>query len=330
MTHKKIKKILEDIDSCFILMHSNPDIDCIASAYVLLLYYLKQGKKVFIGIEKPLYTRYLFLIDPEKLCYFISMEEALKKDFEWVICLDTSAISRLGKFISYLEIKESILVIDHHYSFEPFGTINFNIPDASSTCEMIYDIFQGKFDNNEMAVSTYAGMVYDTGNFRYSSTTGNLLRKAADLIDHYKIDTNRIYYYIFENDSLVRKKLISMIISTIETYENGEVIITYFPKEFRKKLNIQDESDAIDLVFIGNSIKGCLFSIFIREYENLVHLSFRTSTEFNVADLANKWGGGGHKKAAGLNLMNYTFDYVKKEVVREIIHHYKEWRGKNA
>jgi phosphoesterase RecJ-like protein len=330
MNFSRARKLLKKMKRILILMHSSPDIDAIGSAYALLLRFLAQGKEAYIGIEGPIPSRYSFFLDSRIVEKHFRYYQTLKPaNIDWIVCVDTSDPALLGSFRSFVADPEKVLVIDHHTTFFPYGNYCLNDPQSSSTCEMVFDLFKGKLPDRETALSLYAGMVYDTGNFRYPSTSGNLLRKAAGILDQFSLDTEEIFYSIFENESLERKKLISLIISTIETYAEGEAVVSYFPLTFKKQLNL-DESDTSGLVRVGHSVKGCLFSVFIKEKEDGIYFSFRSRTGFNVAELAQRWGGGGHRLASGLKMEDTTLEYVRKDMVPVIIEDFRKWRKDNA
>lgn len=319
----KAKKILKKHPSALILMHINPDMDCVGAAYALLLYLLSLGKKAVIAIEAPLSPRLTFLIPQEHLKqYFLTKNKILVQNFSLVVCVDTSKPVLLGEFESFLKPQKT-LVIDHHATFDNFGTWNFNFPSASSTCEIILDML---FKNLTplMAQVLYAGVVEDTGNFRYS-VKSSLLFKIAKVLKRFSIDTEQIYFQLFENESLARKKLKALIVSSIKTYLEGEMVISYFKKSFLENLDIDDfESDG--LVREGHSLKGCLFSVFIKERGDGISLNLRSRNDFDVSLLASSFGGGGHKKASGIKLKNYDLKKVEQEVLPKIIESYKKWR----
>lgn len=309
-------------------MHENPDIDSIASAYAAALFLRKKNKSVFIGIEKPIPDRYTFFIDSNDMeNLFILRNNIIKDSLEWLLCVDTASPKLLNEFEPFLKHKKT-LVIDHHKIFIPYGDYNLNIPHKSSTSEMMIEIIKHKNLDHLMATSLYAGIVYDTGNFKYDSTTPSLFRKAANLLEDFQIKTDEIVFNIFDNESIERKKLAALILDTLESYEENQMIVTYFPISFKKEVQA-DESDASDMVHVGQTVKGCLFSMFIKEREDGVSISFRTRTSFDVAVLAQTWGGGGHQKASGLKLKKITLEEVKKTLVPECAKEFKKWKEKN-
>ncbi len=325
MTLKKLNKFFNKIDHILILMHANPDCDAVGAAYALLINFIREGKKAYVGVERKLNEKYSFFVEEEYLNeYFLTKEQLSHRKIEWVVCVDASDPNMLGDFQSYIK-KEKVIVIDHHHTFTPFGKINLNFPEKSATCEIIYDLFKGKMINKSMAKGIYAGIVYDTGSFRYSSTTPELLKKIAHILEQFPLDTHWVFSNVFENETILRKKLVAKIVETIETYYNNEIVISFLNKKFIYELNI-DESETHDLVYVGNSIKGCQFSIFIKEKEDGVYFSFRARNDFDVASLAKEWGGGGHQKASGLKLANMNLSKVKETLIPIFIKKYKEWR----
>lgn len=330
MTIKKLSKKLKKINNVLILMHKSPDIDALGSAYALLRFFLTKGKNAHIGIEEELSERMSFFIsDEEKKEFFKEPSAVHGCQYDWVICVDTSDPFLLGRFQKVAaHHKGRVIVIDHHQTFNPYGEWNLNIPSASSTCELILDLFRGKVVDSETALALYAGMAYDTGNFRYSSTSPALHRKVAALLEQYPLNTENVFYRIYENESLARKKLIGKIVESIETYYKGEAVVSFFPFDFRKKLDLS-KSDASGLVNVGHSLEGCRFSIFVKEKEDGIYFSFRTRTEFDVARLAQRWGGGGHKKASGLKMGEINLKTAREKIVPECINAYEKWRENN-
>lgn len=323
MNFSKARKILARHDRILILMHSSPDMDCIGAAYALILYLRSTGKEAVAAIESPLPARYTFLISEDHLKqYFLPKDQILSSNFNLTVCVDTSDPRLLGEF-EPLIIKNPVLVLDHHATFIPYGTWNFNRPEASSTCEMIFDLCQSRL-TPLTASALYAGMVYDTGNFRYA-VRPELFLKAARILKKISIDTELIYFNLFENESLSRKRLESRIIASLQTHAGGEMAVSFLRESFKTGL-VLTESDTADLVRVGHSLQGCRFSVFIKEKEDGVSLSLRSRNDFDVSELASKFGGGGHRKASGIKLKGFDCARVEAEVLPKMIESYENWR----
>lgn len=154
--------------------HIRPDGDCIGSAMGLYLYLLKVCPGADIQV---------FLEEPAEIFKCISKIEAIRTDFETnieqfdvFIALDTTK-DRLGKAEKYFDDAPKKINIDHHVSNSGCGDVNYIIPQASSTCELIYDLIQDKKQmDEEIAKAIYIGMVHDTGVFQYSNTSPSTLR----------------------------------------------------------------------------------------------------------------------------------------------------------
>lgn len=329
MNYSKMRKKLNKADNILILMHSDPDIDALGAAYGLCKYLISKNKFVKIAIEENFSERYSFFLPKEEIKKrFVLKDELNEKDFKTLVCVDTSDPKLLGSFKYLLgKIKESY-VIDHHNTFFAYAKYNLNDSSKSSTSEMIYDLLDGKVKDFESAEAIYAGIVFDTGNFRFSNTSPELFVKISKLLKKFTIDTEKIYFNIFENESIERKKLKALIVNTIETYENGEMVTSFLLQDFLGQLKLS-RSDTEGMVKVGHSLKGCLFSVFVKEKERNISMSFRCRNDFDVSKLAARWGGGGHKKASGLKLKNCSLEEVKQEILPECVKEYNKWRLKN-
>jgi phosphoesterase RecJ-like protein len=215
---KNRKSILEDIKRAMleakhavIGSHKNPEIDCIASSVVISLVFDSLHKKYTLYNPDPLPYNCGFLKNAH------TFTRSLPKKYDLVVIVDCGEIERIGD--AYKKITASgvtIINIDHHLTNTNFGHINYVLPQAAATGEVLYDIVKlfPKSLTQDMARSIFSSLIADTGSFRYSSTSEQTFRIAADMM---KVGINswEVSQQIFENQPLSRVKLIRMALDTI-------------------------------------------------------------------------------------------------------------------
>ncbi len=284
-----------------IIFHKSPDGDCTGSAFAL--YYALKG----IG-KNPV------ILSPEPLpfnCVFLNRQHVVRdglnpgEKFDITIILDLSETKRImkGINISLRDIYGYLINIDHHITGPGIGDILIREPEASATAEIIYRILK---TNNititpDIAEALYTAIITDTGGFRYSNTTPYTLHIAAELLET-GISGWAIAKEIYESEPKARILLLSKALSTL-TFEEGDRIafMTLTLDELHKMGATDDMTD--QFVNYARSIKGVDVGLLFREIQGgKVKVSIRSKDEIDVATFASKFGGGGHKNAAGIVL----------------------------
>ncbi len=221
-----------------------------------------------------------------------------------IFCLDFNSLERifdLGDIINSSSSKK--ILIDHHPNPSKFYDYSLHSSKAAATCELIYDFINimGNIENIDKSISEclYAGIMTDTGSFKFSSTSSKVHRIVADLIDR-GVDINKIHRLIYDNNSLNKLKLLGFSISKrlnfLEEYNTAYFILNRNDlKRFKYK-----KGDTEGLVNYALSIKNVNLACIIIEEKDLIKFSFRSIGEFSVNNFAKKhFNGGGHKNAAG-------------------------------
>jgi len=165
----------------------------------------------------------------------------------------------------------------------------------------------------------YTGIAFDTGNFRFSNTTHRTLNAAAFLVEcgaEPALISNNLYY----SKSFGEIKILGKVLSNLEVYENGKVAFLYLPMDLLEEL-LSDNGETEGFVDYTVSIKGIKVGAFIRQSKNdEFKISLRSHSTVSVDDIAKKFGGGGHLKAAGCRISG-TYDEIKKTLLTEIAKH---------
>jgi len=220
-----------------------------------------------------------------------------------IFCLDFSGISRAeGLEEMILGSKAKKVMIDHHINPEDFPDVKFHDQEASSTCELVYKVIAdlgGKdlIDAN-IATALYVGIMTDTGSFRFSSTTAEVHRITASLLET-GIDVGAIHNQIFDNFSEKRTRFLGYLLNekmrVIPELKTSYMLVSL---EDKKRYEIKD-GDTEGAVNYNLSIEGINFGVLMNEEEDRVKMSFRSIGQFACNEFAKNFNGGGHHNASG-------------------------------
>jgi phosphoesterase RecJ-like protein len=207
------------------------------------------------------------------------------------------------------------MVLDHHVSGDDLGAIEFKDVEAEATGRLVIDAAdQLKVAlTPEIARAAFAAVATDTGWFRFSSTTSNTMRLIARLVDA-GAKPDQLYRNLYENDSLSRLKLIGRTLSRAQTEFEGRLIHTYIDiEDFRLSGALpSDSEDIINMTLGVNDTQMAV--IFVEQQTGGFKISLRSRCQIDCAALAEKFGGGGHKKAAGL-FINEPLESAQQKVL---------------
>mgnify|MGYP002707360933 FL=1 len=205
---------------------------------------------------------------------------------------------------------------DHHITNQNFGDVNYVNAVASSTCQNLIIVLAAMeiAINKEMAECIYTGILTDTGGFRYN-TQSETFEFAAMLLET-GIDISKIYRIVFDTTTEKRTRLLSRALDRLEILEDGKIAFTYITTQDVDELQNED-GDYENIVNYGRNISGVEVSIFAREKDGRYKISLRANEYVDVSQIASKYAGGGHLRAAGLE-MAMPLEQVKQTLVEEI------------
>ncbi|MEX2286365.1 MAG: bifunctional oligoribonuclease/PAP phosphatase NrnA [Planctomycetaceae bacterium] len=297
-----LREIFESHERFVLSSHVRPDADAIGSELALAGLLERRGKSVRIVNPSDIPGNLSFL-DPArrimKLGVGISEEEAADTDVH--VILDTSAWAQLlgvGKLLK--KTKAVKVLIDHHLSSDNIGALEFKDVTAEATGSLVFEMAEalGYEIAPEAVVPLFCAIATDTGWFRFSSTKSRTMRIVGHLID-LGARPNVIYEQLYENYSLPRIHLAGRVLSRATLDSTGKIAYTWVQLSDFVATGATPV-DTEDLVNECLRITGteCAF-IAIEQPNQRVKISFRSRTDLNVAAVAEKFGGGGHKQAAG-------------------------------
>ncbi len=328
---KLVKEYLSTPKNIVITPHKNPDGDAVGSVLALWHYLKDTGHKatVIVPNDFPKFLKWMPGVK-DILIFEKSPSQGLEiiQNADLIFTLDFNDLSRIGELQKPFEAsKARFIMIDHHQEPHAYSEITYSDVSMSSTCEMVYNFidYLGDRDkiNSEIAHCLYAGILTDTGSFKFKSTTSRTHRVVADLIEK-GADNSLIHNKIFDTNTPDRIHLLGRALNNLVILESyGTAYITLSKQdldEFRFK-----KGDTEGFVNYGLTLEGIHFAaIFIENGdEGFIKISFRSEGEFSVNEFARAhFNGGGHTNAAGGRSDLSLVDTVAK--FRGLLDNYKD------
>lgn len=309
-----VAEALKSSQKVLVTSHMVPDGDSIGALLALGLGLEALNKEVQFCTEDEVPRMYRFLHGWERIVR--PMEVNTIPDT--VVLVDCTSLERVGECLSKrLCGHPRIINLDHHTSNELFGLLNWVDESAGASAEMVYDLltFLGAAINRPIANAIYTGIITDTGSFRYSNTTPRTLRVAAELMEA-GIDNETIRVQLFETRTLEMLRLMGESLRTLQVDPDGRLAWITVTQETVSRLKVSDEYGLFEgLINYPRSIAGVEVAILFREIApSVIKVGFRSKSWADVNQLAARFGGGGHRKAAGC-VVGGEMD----EVVRQVL-----------
>lgn len=305
-------------DRFVVTTHENPDGDALGS---LLAMHLALGR---LGKDSVMYLAGAAPIPPEYRFMDLSgLSRELPADVaeRTLVAVDCANESRLGADPAILHQAPFTIDIDHHHDNSRFGDLNLVVADASSTGEVLRDVFRalGVEITPEIAEPLYVALVTDTGRFQYSNTTAKALRLAAELVEA-GADVHKVFQDVYESVQFAKLKLLARALDRAQVYEGGRLVISHLVRtDFAEVGAVEPYSEGI--IDYLRAVEGADMAALIREPPRggppERRISLRASVdELDVSAIARKSGGGGHRQAAGFS-SDEPIEDITSFIVRE-------------
>lgn len=283
-----------------VLSHVRPDGDCLGAQVALCRWLQKNGYTVsaFNDDEIPLNLQWL---TPA-----VEIEKPTKSkldECDLFIMVDGNAIHRFGEFSEWVNDKSvPMWVIDHHPNPADEFDITISVDSASSTCELIYGLYE-EFDLNQIdsvsAKAMYTGIITDTGSLQFESVTPRTVAIVSDLLDRGNFRPNEVIEVIYSNKTLPQMQLLSLALETIQLFEDNQIAVMSVTKEMLEETGTTN-ADCEGFVSYPLSIANIKAAVLVKDfYDEGIRISLRSRSNVDVNVWARQLGGGGHKKAAG-------------------------------
>ncbi|MGN6431040.1 MAG: DHH family phosphoesterase [Gaiellaceae bacterium] len=307
-------------DRFLIVTHENPDGDALGSILAMKLALDQLGKDgvMYLYGDAPLPAEYSFMPLAE-------LRRRLPQDWRErvLLALDCANESRIGPDPEPLLGAPLVVDIDHHHDNSRFGAVNLIVPNASSTGEVLRDVFAelGLEITPDIAEALYIALVTDTGRFQYSNTTAKALRLAAELVDA-GADVHRIFRDVYETVQFAKLKLLARALERAKIYDGGRLVVSYLLRSDFTDIGAA-EAYSEGIIDFLRAVEGADMAALIREPPRsggpARRISLRASNdELDVSAIARKSGGGGHRQAAGFSSdasIEEITDFIEREFV---------------
>jgi len=320
---ERFARFLEQPQRVLLTSHENPDGDGTGAMLGLAHYLRFLGKDVRIVVSPEL-PHFLHSLDSE------GWIEAFDPDRHgdlgdwpeaWVL-VDASEPQRLGVMHGAFQASKAVKVcLDHHMKETPQGfDQEFTDSTASASAELVFELVARHMPRplpRPMAIALYAGLVDDTGSFRFSNTTPKVHRMAADLIEE-GVEPARVYQDLYHQGRPERLKLFGRALEGLEFHGNGHYACLHLTREDFRACGANHD-DMEGLVNTPLELKGVEVSCLIHELEDgRIKASLRSRERVDVNAVCRQFGGGGHRLASGAKL-NGPLDQAQAELKSAVL-----------
>jgi phosphoesterase RecJ-like protein len=320
---QNISEVLTGVTRVGISGHVRPDGDCVGSCLAVYNYIKKNFPEIQVDVRlDPISEKYKFIAGSEN----IKTDANDQVIYDLYFALDSSNLERLGNNIKYFEAAKRRVCIDHHVSNERFADVNHVVSDASSACEVIFDLMDEDKLNKDIAEALYTGIVTDSGVFKYESTSGHTMSIAGKLMD-YGLDVQEIIDGTFYRKSYKQNQILGRILLESMLVMDGKCIVAYCTGKLMKFYGVTPD-DLDGVVEQLRLTDGVECAVFLYELSELNYkISLRSKKYIDVSKVAIHFGGGGHIRAAGFN-MNGTVHDIINNITQQLEIQFNEFESK--
>lgn len=298
-----VVEALRGHDRFLVTSHESPDGDALGSLLAMHLALLQLGKDSVMALMSaaPLPGEYRFLELVER-----GLERQLPPDHKErvLVAVDCAQETRL----THPALLEApfVIDIDHHHDNTRFGTVNLVVAEASSTGEILADVFAelGITITSDIAEALYTALVTDTGRFQYANTTPKALRLAADLVEA-GANAHKVFQVVYESVQFAKLKLLARALERAQVLDGGRVVVSHLVRSDFPDVGAS-EPYSEGIIDYLRAVEGAELAVLIREQPpgapHACKVSLRASVdEIDVSAIARKSNGGGHRQAAGFS-----------------------------
>ena len=318
-----VAEALRSNDRFIVTTHENPDGDALGSLLAMTFALCELGKdaSMYLFGEVPIPNEYAFM-------NFAGIVRGPNPDSsgQVIVALDCANERRLGPETALLEKAQLVVDIDHHHDNTRFGKVNLIVGHASSTGEILADVFRelGIRLTPQIAEALYIAVVTDTGRFQYANTTAKALRLAAELVEA-GADVHRVFQGVYENVAFAKLKLVARALENAEVFEGGRVVVSHLEREDFEAAGAE-EPYSEGIIDYLRAVEGTELAALIREPPTAngpTHrISLRTTeADLDVSAIARKSGGGGHRQAAGFSSeasIEEITEFIRREFLAQV------------
>jgi bifunctional oligoribonuclease and PAP phosphatase NrnA len=313
-----VARVLSHSKSVFLTVHERPDGDALGAQLAIALMLKRMGIRAFMANADPVPERYRFMPMSGRI---VSRNPAalkrLPRNFDTAVIIECASPKRAGSEGGLIRRARTVINLDHHLNNTNYGT--YNVVDTSAPAVVLLaDALREVLGiplTRDMAVNFYLGIYTETGGFRYSNTTPEVLRFASRLIEA-GVNPRWVGEQVYERIPLRRQKLLARALDSLEVREG----VSWMSLTRREISAVKGrEEDMEDFIENARALKGIQVAVFMRETpRGDVRTSFRSKSGVPVNTVAEKFGGGGHAFAAGATLTCMGLDEARRRIAAVI------------
>ena len=297
---ENLKKFIDSHENFYVVGHKEPDGDCISSSLGIASLLEKLNKNYRLLSAGPFKRPEIKQFESK---FSKNQKKSFVKENTAVIIVDCSEIERVGEDIAEIIKNFDIFVIDHHKTAnadEEKSIIYPNSPATAFLIQLIYEKLVGN-PNEELSKILFFGICTDTGYFRFLDTDSKDVFTGISRLVENGANPRETYSEINSGKPFSTRKLLGIMLSRAEQYFNGKLIVTYETLEDTKLFG-KEGRDSDSLYQLLLSVDGVQAVLFVRQdTDKTCTAGFRSKDVIDVSAIAAKFGGGGHKNAAGLS-----------------------------
>lgn len=308
-----LDEFLEGVHTVAIGGHIRPDGDCVGSCLATYNYIKTYYPDIDVTLYlEPIPNIFKFLARAEEIVSEFDGDQV----YDLFLAQDCGDLDRLGDAAHFFTGAKRTVCIDHHISNQSFADENYIFPKASSTCELVYELLPKERLTKEIAECIYTGIVHDTGVFQYSCTSKKTMAVAGELME-LGINYPRIVDETYYTKTYNQNRILGVALLKSRLHLEGKCISSVITAEEMAQYEVLPKH-LEGIVSQLRVTKGVEVAIFLYELEaGTFKVSTRSAEYVDVAQIAVRHGGGGHKRAAGFSMTGES-DAIIGEIVSEV------------
>ena len=291
-------EMISQADTIAIVGHTSPDGDCVGSCLGLYNFVIEHFSPTKLqGYLEEFSRDFMFLQGADQVCHNSGAEE----EYALCISLDCGDTLRHGDFGKYFQTAEKTICVDHHISNQGFGDFCIVDKTASSTAEAIYKLLETDKLSRACAEALYLGIVHDTGVFKHNCTSRQTMEAAGALMEC-GAQSDYIIDHTFYKKTFIQNRLLGTALSKAELYLEGKVIAVCLTLDDFEAVHATrlDTDGIVDQLRITEGVEAAIFAY--QKEKDVFKYSMRSNGNINVSKIATGMGGGGHIRAAGIQV----------------------------
>jgi bifunctional oligoribonuclease and PAP phosphatase NrnA len=329
---KEFKKYLKKIKKqpVLVVSHESPDGDAIGSSIGMGFLLKELGFDPLVINKDTVPSKYSFLEKNIKIKQITDLSHDEKSEKYLIFVMDSGKLDRIGfKLEEVFPNHDEIINIDHHVSNDFFGMKNFVYPKMAATSEIVGSLFLDLFGYipAEAATAIYTGVMTDTGNLTYESTTSATVALVS-ILHEMNADFNSMRKFVYENESVGQLAGVRTILNNLDYLMDGYIAYTYLKYE-DISINNLTAGDIENYVDYPRKVSTSEIAILFKEFnKDEIRVSIRTKREIDANKMASGFGGGGHKRAAGFRIrkpLDEAINFALKKIVEGLKNN--EWNN---